>query len=363
MSVNKKRILVAAQSYPTLEGDVGLMYVHTRNLNYQAHGLNITMLNFSTKNDYVINNIRVIAENTYKKNPEKYDVLIVHAANLRNHYLFLNKYRNNFKRFIFFYHGHEVMKINKDYSIPYSYMKKGIVKKIGQDIYDNFKLYIWRKYLPKVIEKSYFVFVSKWMYDTFIKNIKLPFELLENKCSITYNSVGFEFETSVYNEDSIKEYDFVTIRSDLDNSKYAIDIVNRLAQNSPSCKFLIIGKGKYFEHNRIASNIEWKNTTMSHEEIIEILQKARYALMPTRTDAQGLMMCEMAAFGIPVVTSDIPVCHEVFDGFHNVSFINNKDKKLSLDIYKNKKSICLKDERYYSSNTVKNEIEIIRNLL
>ena len=113
----------------------------------------------------------------------------------------------------------------------------------------------------------------------------------------------------------------------------------------------------------MAENIEWKNTTMSHEEIVEALQKARYALMPTRTDAQGLMMCEMAAFGIPVITSDIPVCHEVFDGFSNVSFIDNNDEKLSLDSYKSKESICLKDMRYYSDNTVKKELEMLRNFL
>lgn len=339
------------------------MYIHTRNIKYIADGLNVTMLNFSAPEDYMIDGVQVITESTYKKNPEKYDVLVVHAANIRNHYCFLKKYGSNFERFVFFYHGHEVMKINKDYSTPYPYMKKNIVKRIGQDIYDNFKFIIWRNYLPKVIKKSHFVFVSKWMYDTFMQNVRLPFKLIENRFSITYNSVGYKFENSTYNDSAPKDYDFLTIRADLDNSKYAIDVVNRLAKNSPSCKFLLIGKGKFFVHNTMAENIEWKNTTMSHEEIVEALQKARYALMPTRTDAQGLMMCEMAAFGIPVITSDIPVCHEVFDGFSNVSFIDNNDEKLSLDSYKSKESICLKDMRYYSDNTVKKELEMLRNFL
>ena len=47
MSVNKKKILVVAQSYPTIDGNVGLMYIHTRNIKYIADGLNVTMLNFS----------------------------------------------------------------------------------------------------------------------------------------------------------------------------------------------------------------------------------------------------------------------------------------------------------------------------
>ena len=34
--------------------------------------------------------------------------------------------------------------------------------------------------------------------------------------------------------------------------------------------------------------------------------------MPTRADAQGVMACEMATFGIPLITSNIDVCKEVF---------------------------------------------------
>lgn len=102
---------------------------------------------------------------------------------------------------------------------------------------------------------------------------------------------------------------------------------------------------------------------MLHDEIIDILQQARFALMPIRADAQGLMMCEMKAFGIPVITSDIPVCHEVFKGFSNISFINNDDESLSLEPYKIKQSKCYKDNRFYIENTVKKEIYIIKNII
>ena len=357
------KILVVTQSYPTEDGNVQSMYVRTRNMWYVFNGLNITVINFNADRNYFIDGVKVITKETYKSNPEKYEILIIHAANIRSHYLFLKKYGDNFKQFIFFYHGHEVMKLNQDYCAPYSYMRTNIINRTGQDIYDNFKLGIWREYLPRIIDKAYFVFVSKWMYDTFMKNVKFPLDLMKNKYSIIYNSVGKSFEVSEYNSSLPKKYDFITIRSNLDDSKYAIDIVNRLAENSPLCKFLIIGKGRFFEYNTIAKNIEWKNKTMSHDEIIKILQNARYALMPTRTDAQGLMMCEMAAFGIPVITSDIPICHEVFDGFDNVSFINNQDRNLSLDDYRGKKNRCVKDTRYYSINTIEQELKIIYSFL
>ena len=53
--------------------------------------------------------------------------------------------------------------------------------------------------------------------------------------------------------------------------------------------------------------------------------------MPTRTDAQGLMMCEMATYGMPVITTDIPVCHEVLDSFENVSMFDINDTNVQLE--------------------------------
>lgn len=353
--------MVLVQDYPNNFGGVNLKYVHTRCKYYVLHNIDVTVLNFKARENYTYDGISVITLKEYREQKDKYDLLIIHAANVRNHFRFLKIYGKRFPRFLFFYHGHEIMKINKEYSDPYFYMKKGTVKRVGQDLYDIFKLKVWKRYLPQIIHKSDFVFVSKWMLDVFMTNIELPYKLLKDKIYIIYNSVGCDFESQSYKEGGVKEYDFITIRPNLDGSKYAIDIVNRLAENSPLCKFLIVGKGKFFEYNTMSENIEWKNTALSHKEIIELLQNARYALMPTRTDAQGVMACEMAAFGIPVITSDIPVCHEVFDGFDNVYYIDNNDKKISLDDYKNKRSQCMKDSRYFEDNTINKEIEIIQN--
>lgn len=54
-----------------------------------------------------------------------------------------------------------------------------------------------------------------------------------------------------------------------------------------------------------------------------MLNSYKYALMPTRLDAQGVMMCEMAVYGIPTIVSDIAVCHEMLDSYPNVLFIDN----------------------------------------
>ena len=354
-----KKILVLVADYPDNNGKVTLMYVHTRILAYIKNNIDVTVLNFNTLVNYEIEGVKVISLDYYKKNNNEYDILVLHAVNLRNHYKFLNKYGDRFKRFVFFFHGHEVLKINKDYSKPYRYNKPNKIKDILQNCYDICKLYLWKKYFIKVVYKSDFIFVSKWMYDKFLLNTKIKEDFIKEKSHITYNSVGYEFERNIYDEKNKKEYDFVTIRANFDNSKYAIDIVNRLACNTPNAKFLLIGKGDFFKYYKKASNIIWLDKNLSHNEIIDILQKCRFALMPTRTDAQGLMMCEMAAFGIPVITSDIPVCHEIFDDFDNVTYINNLDEKLNLNKYLNAKNVSLKDERYFLKETILKELSIL----
>ena len=142
-------------------------------------------------------------------------------------------------------------------------------------------------------------------------------------------------------------------------------MVARLAKELPDHRFLVVGKGKYFLHNEKAPNIVWVDRTMDHEQILQALQRSRCALMPTRVDSQGLMTCEMATFGIPVITSDIPVCHEVFDTFENVALLRNDasgaELLRQLEALE-KKLPCGKDDRYYCRNTTDREVALIRSL-
>ena len=178
-------ILVVVENYPNNNGGVTLMYVHTRNLYYKNNGINVTVLNFSAEQSYEKDGISVITLADYEKSEKTYELLVLHATNVRHHYRFLKRYGDRFPRFLFFYHGHEVLRINKVYSKPYPYVSRSRIKEFLQDCYDTFKLRIWRKYLPKVAYKSHFVFVSKWMYDEFLKHTKIPEKVLHGKTSIT----------------------------------------------------------------------------------------------------------------------------------------------------------------------------------
>lgn len=353
------KILVLVVAYPDNNGAVDLMYVHTRNCYYIKHNIDVTVLNFSATHDYVLDGIKVICPDSYST-CVSYDKLVLHASNLRNHYRFLKKYEKNFPELIFFYHGHEVVKINKIYPKPFDYVHKhSFIRRIAQDAYDSFKLTVWRHYIPKIAYKSQFIFVSDWMKREFFKWTRVPQKLLIGRSHVIYNNIDVAFEMEKFETNVVKKYDFITIRGYIDGAKYCIDVVNRLAWNTPDKQFLVIGKGDFFKYNKKAPNLTWKNIRLPHSEIVRQLNASRFALMPTRTDSQGLMMCEMAAFGIPVITSDIPVCHDVFGNFENVYYIDNDNEEINLDKFDESKSICIKHKEYYASQTVNKEVFII----
>lgn len=360
MKENKK-VLVLVADYPNNKGGVSLMYVHARNRVYIQNGIDVDVLNFNSKSEYNYEGVHVITLNQFKNQKKRYDILILHAANIRNHYKFLKKYGELFHEYIFFFHGHEVLKIRDTYSKPYAYNKvKGLSNTFLQDIYDKYKLNIWKKYYPSVAYKSKYIFVSEWMRNKFEKYVGVSTD--DHNTYIIPNNVGSIFEKKTYNLSVSKKFDFVTIRSNLDGSKYCIDVINRLAKENPCKKFLIIGKGEYFQHFEKAKNVTWMNKSLTHEEIPTVLDTAKCALMPTRLDAQGVMMCEMATYGIPLITSDIDICQEISELFENIIMINNNETTdlSQFDFEIERLATVKKNTHFFEENTVGKEIKIIK---
>ena len=341
-------------------------FEHARSRYYQKNNIKVTVLSFADKRDAIVDNVQVISLKTFEKSKQKYDLLIMHAPNIRNHFWFLKKYGDIFPQFVFFFHGHEVMKKSIGYSEPYDYMKRGILKQKFNDLYDDFKLSVWRDYYSKVAYKSRFIFVSNWMREQFLHWTNIPERIIENRYSITYNCISEVFEKYEFDYKKNKQHDYLTIRANLDGSKYCVDLVNQLAKKYSHYRFLLVGKGEFFKHYDQAENLTWINDTLNHFQIVQLLEKAKCALMLTRTDAQGVMACEIASTGMPLITSDIPVCHEVFEGFDNVGFLKNDLHNENLDIIFHKLTDNVpykKNKKYFNSYTSAQEIEIFRELI
>jgi len=362
------KILVLATNYSRPDGFVSLQYIHSRNIWYLKKGIDVSVISFGAKYDYVLNGVKVYTPETYKSKLQenKYDILISHAPNLRNHYKFLKKYIKQFNNVIFFFHGHEVLRMSKVYPKPYAFDKKeSLLSGFIRDIYDRLKLYIWRSFFGEIAYKSQFVFVSSWMYNMFIKHVKIDPEIVKDRKHVIYNCIGEMFENTSYEEEGEKYYDFITIRNDLDGSKYGIDIVTRIAENNPQYKFCVVGEGEFYKYNKKPDNLEWINRNLMHGEIIDFLNKSKCALLPTRTDAQGVMACEMATFGIPLITSNIDVCKEVFSDFENVELIDNNKENVNVSSILKRLESADKQEKvdkYFAKNTVGRELELFKRV-
>lgn len=310
-------LLIVCQAYPNQKEPYKLMYAHTRNKEYVKQGLNVTVVSFSTKEEYTYEGIKVLPEGKVNKELlNRVDLVACHAPNIRNHLRFLILNCLN-KKSLFFIHGHEVLDYTKYYFGRYDNKSFSTLRVI----YEKFKLLTLRLFISKFKAKLSFIYVSQWMKEHFYKNLKLKIGELNE--TVINNSVDDIFLKKKWSAKCPKLYDFVTIRP-LDEKKYAIDVVITLAKSNPEKNFLLYGKGNVFEYIDRPSNLEHKEVFLQPKDIPQVLDQAKAVLMPTRLDAQGVMVCEMASYGIPVVTSDIPICKEVLGSFNNVHFINNE---------------------------------------
>jgi hypothetical protein len=362
------KLLVLVPGYPDANNSSALSYVKVRNHYYREEGISdIIVLNFSLQSeDYILDGFKVISLKSYKRNytKEKFDVLICHAPNIRNHFLFLKQYQNQFSNVVFFFHGHEVLNINKEYPRPYFYQKKRILSRLFMTIYDRLKFFLWHHYFKNQSGTVHLVFVSEWIRNKFIEYVGVDLEEIKAQSHLIYNGVSSIFENESYDRLSNKEYDFITIRSNLDEPKYAVDVINNLAWANPNHRFLLIGRGDFFDHFKKAKNIEQIERYLTPNEIVTMLNKSKCGLMPTKNDTQGIMACEMATFGMPLITSDIDVCKVVFEGFDNVSFISNEKKQLNLSkVYSDMQPSLKKNLKFSYNNTIIMEIKLLKSLV
>lgn len=361
------RLLVLTAFYPIPGVTHERMFVHVRNMYYQEHGADVTVLNFAAQDCYEIDGIKVITIGKYEKDRDKYDIAISHSANVRNHYRFLKKHEREFEHLVFFFHGHETSIFAKDYPKPYSFTPDGkLLKRAVQFAYDIFKLKIWRKFYIRLAEKSEYIFVSDSFFKRVQHNLNITPHDLNNHCHVIHNSVGYFFESANYDVHAAKEYDFISIRSNLDAPQYGMDLFVELARKYNDKKFIIIGKGDFFKYIEMPQNMEWINHTLDHEDMLSYLNSSRCGIMLTRSDTQGVMTCEMATLGMPVISSNIDVCQEILSCFSNVALVSNNVG--SIDLEKILKGLEAglpypKCKKYFAKNTIAKELELFQSLV
>lgn len=358
------KILVLAEQY-VKGNDYSLLYAHTRNLEYLKRGRSVVVLNFKEMNQYEVDGLEVFGEKELlnKFSLQDFDLVISHAPNLKNHFRFILKNLKSIKRLVLFIHGHEVLIKSKYYPEPFYYQKRRIAHKVVHDVYDHFKVLTWKLLLKFLVKKInlHLIFVSKWMEEEFYRCVRINRKVLVDRTSIVHNAVNPVFLEKQYIPQTPFRSDFVSIRP-FDNPKYCVDLIWRLAKENPKYSFTLYGKGEFFDHYQKPTNLYVEETYLKHEEIPEVLNRHRAALMLTRLDAQGVMACEMAVYGIPLVTSDIPLKRDLLGKAENVVFMKN-------DLSTPLESLNLKTgnheeirEKFSLSRTIQRELEIFNQL-
>ena len=323
------KVLVLTEGYPSPASPYSMSFVHSRNIEYLKSGVTVDVISFSAKENYNFEGVSVYASSN-SIDFSKYNAVASHAPNLKNHLKTILINIKKINRLVFFIHGHEVLPINEYYPAPYSWRRqKGhSIKRVLQDAYDIIKILSIKLFLKSNTQKVRIIFVSQWMMDQFEKCVGSN---ISSKVAIINNPVNSTFIETQHIKEGPKKGDFITIRP-LDESKYCIDLVTQIANANPDYKFTIYGKGRFFDYNKKPKNLEWINSFVLQKDIPATLNNYKAALMPTRLDAQGVMACEIAAFGMPIITSDIPVCREMLESFENSLFISNDDFEKKLDL-------------------------------
>lgn len=354
------KLLILVKKYPTEHEPYALAYVHSRCIEYKKRGVSFDVLSFDNSIAYNYQGISVITRAEAALNIANYTHIISHAPNLRQHLPFLLKYCVG-KNKTFFLHGHEVLIKSHHYPKAYNFTSKNTLHRLAHNlthsIYDSVKVRLLRHLIAKT-RNSKFILVSQHLKNLAQKDLKTKFP--NNKTHIINNCVNEEFIINSYTSLTPKTADIVTIRQ-LDNSTYCMDIVRKLALDNPKLTFTVYGKGVFFDYYLPPPNVTVIQSFFKHDQLPEILSAHRVALMPTKHDTQGVMSCEMATFGIPLITSNISVCQEIFSGMPNVALIDN-DSTVDLEtlIHSLTKDLSLPNKIKFSpAHTTEKELSAI----
>ena len=356
------KIFILCQDYPSEKNLYAMSFVHSRVKAYQ-NTCDVIVISFSTKANYIFDEVKVVTKSEGKKllKLTKNNIVMIHAPNIRNGMMFIFNMLKYIKYIILFFHGHEVLDAKLYYPKPYNYDKKGKRKRKLLIIYDYFKLPLMRKLLNYLNshKKLDLIFVSNWMYSAFCKSLNYSqSQLAKFKIHIINNPISVHIIQCGYHRNDIIKADFISIRP-LDGAKYAVDLIIDFALNNPEYTFHIYGEGNYFKHNIQPPNVEVFNFFIYQKDIPQLLNNYKYALMPTKLDAQGVMMCEIAYYGIPTLVSDMPVCREMLEGFDNVKFICNDcfNRKYDIESLPNIKSSF--NDKFSIQEISKQELSLI----
>ena len=363
------KILVLAASYPSEAKIYESAFIRPRVVAYHQAGHQVSVLNFKATEAYCLDGVQVLSPGDLQRQDWDWDLCVFHAPNLRNHLAFIVRNWSRLPAVCFTFHGHEVMYLNLSYPEPFAWNRGRFyrIQRFAQHCYDAFKLLLLRGTLEVLSWRNQgllLLFVSEDFRRTATRNLALGDGKWASKSAVVWNPLAEEF-LRMRHHCHKPLADFLTIRP-VDGSKHCIDLVVECARQNPGHSFHVYGEGSYFHHHQAPPNLTHFPHFVANKQIAELLTKYRGALMPSRCDSHGVMMCELAVTGMPLLASDIAVHLEALGGFPNVSFLNNESPLFDAADFLQRCTLssgATIPSRFELENTAGRELELFRRLV
>lgn len=145
--------------------------------------------------------------------------------------------------------------------------------------------------------------------------LKFRMIILNEICpTVSFLNISLALGEPLFVEECEKQFDFVYFASNIHKAaNLALEAFGRAHQKNPNITMDIIGGydadfkrqlDEIIEHYGVSKAVVFEGSLLTHDDVLCQIRKARFALLPLRTDLTSGTIREAMSNGLPVVTTD-----------------------------------------------------------